>query len=141
MLNQQVHRPRSIKTLIPFSKPFLHGNGRAFLPLHSSPSFQKSLKIRVGFSASNNIKAIAGATAPSVVSVKVKAVVTVKRTILGGTRSNNTEDVTYFKKPLFLGLVSAELDSSKYRIRLFCLFFPSEVSSYYSFSSMLVLAC
>lgn len=39
-----------------------------------------------------------------------------KRTILGGTRSNNTEDVTYFKKPLFLGLVSAELDSSKYRI-------------------------
>ncbi|KAK9220874.1 hypothetical protein WN944_009298 [Citrus x changshan-huyou] len=112
MLNQQVHRSPSIKTLIPFSKPFLHGNGRAFLPVHSSPSFQKSLKIRVGFSASNNIKAIAGATAPSVVSVKVKAVVTVKRTILGGTRSNNTEDVTYFKKPLFLGLVSAELDSN-----------------------------
>ncbi|ESR59202.1 hypothetical protein CICLE_v10018178mg, partial [Citrus x clementina] len=78
ILNQQVHRSRSIKTLIPFSKPFLHGNGRAFLPVHSSPSFQKSLKIRVGFSASNNIKAIAGATAPSVVSVKVKAVVTVK---------------------------------------------------------------
>ncbi|KAL9455290.1 hypothetical protein AB3S75_010660 [Citrus x aurantiifolia] len=112
MLNQQVHRSPSIKTLIPFSKPFLHGNGRAFLPVHSSPSFQKSLKIRVGFSASNNIKAIAGATAPSVVSVTVKAVVTVKRTILGGTRSNNSEDVTYFKKPLFLGLVSAELDSN-----------------------------
>ncbi|KAH9740986.1 Lipoxygenase 2 [Citrus sinensis] len=80
--------------------------------VHSSPSFQKSLKIRVGFSASNNIKAIAGATAPSVVSVKVKAVVTVKRTILGGTRSNNREDVTYFEKPLFLGLVCAELDSN-----------------------------
>ncbi|KAL5765029.1 hypothetical protein ACOSQ2_017623 [Xanthoceras sorbifolium] len=110
-LNQQSH---STKALFPLEKPFLHGNGgQSFLlQVQSRPSSNKSTKVRVGFSPSNNIKAIASPFSTKK-SLSVKAVITVKRTI-GSILSDVTVDLDDIKdllgRSLLLELVSAELD-------------------------------
>lgn len=110
MLKPQVHPSQSLKTLFPLSKPFLHGNGHAFLPIPSSPSLRKGPKIRVGFSPSKSIKAVATSAEKS---IKVKAVVTVKPTV--GTVLSIVDDIEdMFGKSIVLELVSSELDPSKY---------------------------
>lgn len=118
MLNPQVHQSQSLKpTLLPLSKPFLHGNyGHAFRPVQKTPPLIKGPKIRIGSVPRNSIKAIATSTEKS---VRVKAVVTVKPTV-GGFLSNislqrGLDDIgDLFGKSLLLELVSAELDPSKY---------------------------
>ncbi|KAJ4724171.1 Lipoxygenase [Melia azedarach] len=106
MLKPQVHPSQSLKTLFPLSKPFLHGNGHAFLPIPSSPSLRKGPKIRVGFSPSKSIKAVATSAEKS---IKVKAVVTVKPTV--GTVLSIVDDIEdMFGKSIVLELVSSELD-------------------------------
>lgn len=112
MLNQvQVHQTRSIRTLLPFSKSFLHGNGNAFGQIQSSPSFKKGPKIRLGSVPSNNIKAMAS----TAVSSGVTAIVTVRPPInpltATGQVIDDIEDL--FGKSLQLELVSAK-DESKY---------------------------
>ncbi|KAK1581828.1 hypothetical protein Q3G72_009411 [Acer saccharum] len=121
MLKPQInHQTQSTKTLFPFEKPFLVGNGgQSFLlQIQSRPSSSnKAPKVRVGFSSSN-IKAITTPFSTSWGSsksdtIKVKAVVTVKRTI-GSIISDVTLDTDDLKdllgRSLQLELVSAELD-------------------------------
>ncbi|KAH7560486.1 hypothetical protein JRO89_XS10G0029800 [Xanthoceras sorbifolium] len=116
MLKPQVHQQTHVtKALFPLEKPFLHGNGgQSFLlQVQSRPSSNKSTKVRVGFSPSNNIKAILASPFSTKKSLTVKAVITVKRTI-GSIVSDVTLDPNDIKdllgRSLLLELVSAELD-------------------------------
>lgn len=106
-----VHQTRSIRTILPLSKPFLHGNGNVFRQIQSSPSFKKGPKIRLGSVPSNSVKAMAD----TAVSNGVTAVVTVRPPInpltAGGQVIDDVEDL--FSKSLQLELVSAK-DESKY---------------------------
>ncbi|KAI9196585.1 hypothetical protein LWI28_025165 [Acer negundo] len=116
MLKPQVnHHTQSTKTLFPLEKPFLFGNGgQSFLlQVQSRPSSSnKAPKVRVGFSS--NIKAISiPFTGRNNTFTKVKAVVTVKRTI-GSLISDLTLTPGDIKellgRSLQLELISAELD-------------------------------
>ncbi|KAK1586522.1 hypothetical protein Q3G72_003416 [Acer saccharum] len=117
MLKPQVnHHTQSTKTLFPLEKPFLFGNGgQSFLlQVQSRPSSSnKAPKVRVGFSS--NIKAISipFTGGRNNTFTKVKAVVTVKRTI-GSLISDVTltpgDIKELFGRSLQLELVSAELD-------------------------------
>ncbi|KAK4855462.1 hypothetical protein QYF36_007672 [Acer negundo] len=116
MLKPQVnHHTQSTKTLFPLEKPFLFGNGgQSFLlQVQSRPSSSnKAPKVRVGFSS--NIKAISiPFTGGNNTFTKVKAVVTVKRTI-GSLISDVTltpgDIKELFGRSLQLELISAELD-------------------------------
>ncbi|KAK1589223.1 hypothetical protein Q3G72_031685 [Acer saccharum] len=115
MLKPQInHQSQSTKTLFPFENSFLHGNGgQSFLlQVQSRPSSSnKAPKVRVGFSS--NIKAISIPFTGRNTFTKVKAVVTVKRT-LGSIISDVTLTTGDIKdllgRSLQLELVSAELD-------------------------------
>ncbi|KAK9220879.1 hypothetical protein WN944_009303 [Citrus x changshan-huyou] len=108
-----VHQTRSIRTILPLSKPFLHGNGNVFRQIQSSPSFKKGPKIRLGSVPSNSVKAMAD----TAVSNGVTAVVTVRPPInpltAGGQVIDDVEDL--FSKSLQLELVSAK-DENKPKI-------------------------
>ncbi|EEF48846.1 linoleate 13S-lipoxygenase 2-1, chloroplastic [Ricinus communis] len=117
MLKPQVYQSRSPKTLFLLPKPFIHENGgQTHLSVLSRPSLLKTQrKIRVGYKP-GNVQAISEITEKQLKSTKVKAIVTVNRTV-GGFLSNlginrGLDDVTdLLGKTLLLELVSAELDS------------------------------
>ncbi|KAJ4724166.1 Lipoxygenase [Melia azedarach] len=107
MLKPQVQQSQSITTIFPISKPFFQGSGHVFLPVQASPSFKKSPKIRISMSRNNKIKALfGGSTEPT---TKVKAVITVKPTIVN-TILVDDEIQDLFGQSLELELVSAKLD-------------------------------
>ncbi|KAJ4724169.1 Lipoxygenase [Melia azedarach] len=94
-------------TLFPISKPFLHVSGQFSLPVHASPSFKPSPKIRISISHNNNIKALSGvSTEPT---TKVKDVITVKPTVVSSI-SLDDEIQDFLGQSLELEPISAGLD-------------------------------
>ncbi|KDP20203.1 hypothetical protein JCGZ_07923 [Jatropha curcas] len=116
MLKPQVLQTHnSSRALFLLPKPFIHGNGQVCLPVLSRSSSSKThRKVRVGYKP-GNVKAIANLTQTQQ-STKVKAIVTVNRTV-GGFLSNiginrGLDDITdLLGKSLLLELVSANLDT------------------------------
>ncbi len=117
MLKPGIHQSQSSKTgLFLLHKPFINGNGTAWLPIWSKPSFRYThTNIHTG-SITSNIKAIASTATEK--SISVKAVVTVKPTVRGflsnlGIERGLDDIKDLLGKTLLLELVSTELDSSK----------------------------
>ncbi|XP_050221912.1 linoleate 13S-lipoxygenase 2-1, chloroplastic-like [Mercurialis annua] len=119
MLKPQLHRSPTSTTHFLLPKPFIHGNGGHHnnLPILSRCLLPKTQrKIRVGYkhSAGNVVKASISQELQKI--TKVKAIVTVNRTI-GGFLSNvgigrGLDDIAdVLGKTLLLELVSSELDS------------------------------
>lgn len=116
MLRPQLHQQSSVKSILPYKKPFLHGNGHGFnavqlRPLATHP--RKHGTIRAGL-ISDGIRTLIGSTDRD--SINVKAVVTEQKTL--GTLVSVTTGFDGFKdfigRTFRLELVSAELDPSKY---------------------------
>ncbi|CAK7339261.1 unnamed protein product [Dovyalis caffra] len=113
MLNPQIHQTNlSTKTPFLLAKPFVHGSAHASFPIQSRSSFTKAnKKVRVGYKH-GSIKAIASVTQKS---TDVKAVVTVKQTVLDfwseiGIERGLDDISDLLGRTLLLELVSAELD-------------------------------
>uniref|UniRef100_A0A2N9G921 Lipoxygenase n=1 Tax=Fagus sylvatica TaxID=28930 RepID=A0A2N9G921_FAGSY len=116
MLKPGIHQSQSSKTgLFLLHKPFINGNGTAWLPIWSKPSFRYThTNIHTG-SITSNIKAIASTATEK--SISVKAVVTVKPTVRGflsnlGIERGLDDIKDLLGKTLLLELVSTELDST-----------------------------
>lgn len=113
MLKPQLHQSH-LSTKIPFllPKPFIHGSGHASFPVNSrSLSTKANKKVRAGYKH-GSIKSIASVTQQS---IDVKAVVTVKQTVVDfwtdiGIERGLDDFTDLFGKTLLLELVSAELD-------------------------------
>ena len=123
MLKPQIHQSQSIKNLLAFPNPLLHGTCPTFLPVINSRSStllkNKTRKtVRLGFVPSSNIKAATNTSDEKAAVIGVKAVVTVKETVSSFLKTigvgRGLDDIKdLLGKTLLLELVSAELVPSK----------------------------
>ncbi|XP_050221913.1 linoleate 13S-lipoxygenase 2-1, chloroplastic-like [Mercurialis annua] len=118
MLKPQLHHSPASKSHFLLPKPFIHGNGGQnnipILSMYSSLKTQR--KIRAGCKHSaGNVKTLASISQDLQKSTKVKAKVTVTRTVGGflsniGINRGFDDIIDVLGKTLLLELVSAELD-------------------------------